>query len=348
MIAEIITKLQNNANLSYEDMSETMNEILAGKISDDETASFLKNLTAKGETDDELLAMLDIMQKFATNIAPKCKTRLIDVCGTGGDNMMTFNVSTAAAFVVAASGGAVAKHGNRAVSSVCGSADIFEYFGYDLNASPERITQIIEKFGIGFMFAQKFHPAMKNVAKARKMIGTRTAFNLLGPLCNPANVKNQLIGVFSEDYVERIPNLLKKRDSETIMAVRSKDGLDELSTTSKNHVCLLQNKKIQTFVLDPQEIGLQKSEIKQLQVTSKENAIDAFVSVLNGSANKAMIETTALNAAGGLIVANIADNFSASVNIALDTLQSNKAYKLFKEFVSFCGNKSMLKELETS
>lgn len=347
MITEFIAKLENNANLPYEEMSKIMNEILGGKISDAETVSFLKNLTAKGETDDELLAMLDVMQKFATNISPKCKTTLIDVCGTGGDNMMTFNVSTAAAFVIAASGGAVAKHGNRAVSSVCGSADIFEYFGYDLNASPERITQIIEKFGIGFMFAQKFHPAMKNVAKARKMIGTRTAFNLLGPLCNPANVKNQLIGVFSEAFLERIPNLLKKKNSETIMTVRSKDGMDELSTASKNHVCLLKNKKIQTFVLDPQEVGLKKSKIKQLQVTSKENAIDAFVSVLNGSANKAMIETTALNAAGGLIVANIADNFSSAVNIALDTLQSDKAYKLFREFISFCGNKSVLKELET-
>jgi len=347
MITEFTTKLENNTNLSYEEMSKTMNDILGGKISDEDTASFLKNLANKGETDDELLAMLDIMQKFATNISPKCKTTLIDVCGTGGDNMMTFNVSTAAAFVIAASGGAVAKHGNRAVSSVCGSADIFEYFGYDLNASPEQITQIIEKFGIGFMFAQKFHPAMKNVANARKMIGTRTAFNLLGPLCNPANVKNQLIGVFSEEFLERIPNLLKKKNSETIMTVRSKDGLDELSTTSKNHVCLLKNNKIQTFVLDPQEVGLKKSDIKQLQVASKESAIDAFVSVLNGSANKAMIETTALNAAGGLIVANIADNFSSAVNIALDTLQSDKAYKLFREFISFCGNKSVLKELKT-
>ncbi|MDP3779774.1 MAG: anthranilate phosphoribosyltransferase, partial [Nitrosopumilaceae archaeon] len=195
MITEFTTKLEKRSNLSYEEMSKTINEILGGKISDEDTASFLKNLTIKGETDDELLAMLDIMQKFATNISPKCNTTLIDVCGTGGDNMMTFNVSTAAAFVIAASGGAVAKHGNRAVSSVCGSADIFEYFGYDLDTSPERITQIIEKFGIGFMFAQKFHPAMKNVAKARKMIGKRTALNLLGPLCNPANVKNQLIGV---------------------------------------------------------------------------------------------------------------------------------------------------------
>jgi anthranilate phosphoribosyltransferase len=347
MIADLTKKLQNNINLSYDEMSKTMNEILDGRISDEETASFLKSLTAKGETDDELLAMLDIMQKFATNIAPKCKTPLIDVCGTGGDNLMTFNVSTAAAFVVAASGGAVAKHGNRAVSSVCGSADIFEHFGYDLNASPEQITQIIEKFGIGFMFAQKFHPAMKNVAKARKMIGTRTAFNLLGPLCNPANVKNQLIGVFSDGFVERIPNLLKKKNSETIMTVRSKDGLDELSTTSKNQICLLKDNKIQTFVLDPQEVGLKKSEIKQLQVTSKESAVDAFVSVLNGSANKAMIETTALNAAAGLIVANITDNFSAGVHIALDTLQSDKAYKLFREFFSFCGNKTVLKELKS-
>ena len=347
MITMFTTKLEKRSNLSYDEMSKSMNDILGGKISDEDTASFLKNLAIKGETDDELLAMLDIMQKFATRISPKCKTTLIDVCGTGGDNMMTFNISTAAAFVIAASGGAVAKHGNRAVSSVCGSADIFEYFGYDLSASPERITQIIEKFGIGFMFAQKFHPAMKNVAKARKMIGTRTAFNLLGPLCNPANVKNQLIGVFSEDFLERIPNLLKKKNSETIMAVRSIDGLDELSTTAKNHVCLLKNKKIQTFILDPQVVGLKKSEIKQLQVTSKESAINAFVSVLNGSASKAMIETTALNAAGGLIVANIADNFSAAVNIALDTLQSDKAYKLFREFISFCGNISMLKELKT-
>ena len=140
MITEFITKLQKSINLSYEETSQTMNEILGGKISDEDTASFLKNLATKGETDDELLAMLDSMQKFATHISPKCRTALIDVCGTGGDNMMTFNVSTAAAFVIAASGGAVAKHGNRAVSSVCGSADIFEHFGYDLNASPERIT----------------------------------------------------------------------------------------------------------------------------------------------------------------------------------------------------------------
>ena len=347
MITVFTTKLEKRSNLSYDEMSKSMNDILGGRISDEDTVSFLKNLAIKGETDDELLAMLDVMQKFATRISPKCKTTLIDVCGTGGDSMMTFNISTAAAFVIAASGGAVAKHGNRAVSSVCGSADIFEYFGYDLNASSERITQIIEKFGIGFMFAQKFHPAMKNVAKARKMIGTRTAFNLLGPLCNPANVKNQLIGVFSEDFLERIPNLLKKKNSDTIMAVRSIDGLDELSTTAKNHVCLLKNKKIQTFILDPQAVGLKKSEIKQLQVTSKESAINAFVSVLNGSASKAMIETTALNAAGGLIVANIADNFSSAVNIALDTLQSDKAYKLFREFISFCGNISVLKELKT-
>ena len=348
MITELIAKLEKNNNLSYDEMSKTMNDILGGKISDEETASFLKNLTIKSETDDELLAMLDVMQKFATSISPKCKTTLIDVCGTGGDNMMTFNVSTAAAFVIAASGGAVAKHGNRAVSSVCGSADIFEHFGYDLNASPRRITEIIEKFGIGFMFAQKFHPAMKNVAKARKIIGTRTAFNLLGPLCNPANVKNQLIGVFSEEFLERIPNLLKKKSFEIIMAVRSKDGLDELSTTSKNHICLLKNKKIETFVLDPQELGLKKSEIKQLQVTSKESAIDAFVSVLNGSANKAMIETTALNAAGGLIVAKMANNFSSAIDLALDTLQSEKAYKLFSKFISFCGNKNVLKDLESS
>jgi len=183
MIEESTMKLEKNQSLSYEEIIKIMDNILDGKSTDNEIADFLIKLTDKGETNDELLGMLESMQKFGIHIKPNCNRTIIDVCGTGGDSMNTFNVSTAAAFVIAASGGAVAKHGNRSISGVSGSADIFEYFGYDLNATPEQITKIIEKFGIGFMFAQKFHPAMKNVSNARKIVGRRTAFNLLGILC---------------------------------------------------------------------------------------------------------------------------------------------------------------------
>lgn len=346
MIEDVLNKLKNGNNLSYEETSLSMENILKGNVSDDKVGSFLKFLREKKETDDELLGMLDKMQSFALHISPKCKGTMIDVCGTGGDNLQTFNISTTASFVIAAAGGNVAKHGNRSVSSVSGSADIFEYFGYDLDASPEKVTEIIEKFGIGFMFAQKFHPAMKNVAKARKAIGGRTAFNLLGPLSNPALVKNQLVGVFSDEYLERIVLLLKKRNSENIMTVRSSDGLDEFSTTSKNQVYFLKNNTIEKMIIDPQELGLSKPELKDIQVTTKNEAVRAFVSVLNNSSNKAMQEITALNAAGGLVVANVAKDFKEGVEIALDTIKSGIAFSLFEDFVRFCGDVKKLQEVE--
>lgn len=348
MITQLCSTLEHGDNLTYEQMSTAMKDILNGKVPDEEIARFLKNLTKKGETDDELVAMLDNMQEFSLHIEPKCKSTIIDVCGTGGDNMRTFNISTTASFVIAASGAAVAKHGNRSVSGVLGSADIFEYFGYDLNLSPQKVSEIIEKFNIGFMFAQKFHPSMRHVANARKLVGGRTAFNILGPLTNPANVKNQLIGVFADDFLERIVRLLKRKGAERIMSVRSKDGLDELSTTSKNQVYFLKNNKIESLILDPEKIGLQKASLKDIQVATKNEAISAFVSTLNNTANRAMIEITALNAAGGIMVANITNDFSTAVDIALDTIKSEKAYKLFESFVGFCGNKDMLKEAELS
>lgn len=347
MISKLISKLQDGNNLSYDEISNAMNNILKGNISDNETANFLKCLSDKGESDDELLGMLDKMQDFAVNVFPKRKGTVIDVCGTGGDKMQTFNISTTSTFVIAAAGGIVAKHGNRSVSGVSGSADIFEYFGYDLMASPPQVSEIIDKFGIGFMFAQKFHPAMKNVANARKMIGGRTAFNLLGPLCNPAQVKNQLIGVFSDSLLERLALLLKRRGAKNIMTVRSQDGLDELSTTSKNRVCFLKNDKINSMILDPQKIGLQKGKIKEIQVTSKEEAVTAFVSVLNNTANRSMIEITALNAAGGLIVSNLADNFNEAIEISLDTIKSGMAYSLFEDFIRFCGDIKKLEAVDT-
>ena len=338
MIKELTEQLSLGTNLTIDQMSNVMDEILTGTQNDDDVAEFLKNLTQKGETDDELLAMLNKMEEFSLHISPNCKGKIIDVCGTGGDKLKTFNISTAASFVIAGAGGNVAKHGNRSISGISGSADIFEYFGIDLNSEPNKVNETIEKFGIGFMFAQKFHPAMKNIAKARKIVGGRTAFNLLGPLTNPAMVKNQLIGVFSEKYQEKIVKILQRKNAETIMAVRSADGMDELSTTCKNQICMLKNGTITKMTLDPQEVGLQKGNISDIQIRSKEDAIKSFITVLNNTANKTKIEITALNAAGGLVISDIADNFTDAVELALDTIHSGKALDKLENFVKNYGN----------
>jgi len=346
MIKELAEQLSHGNNLTIDQMTNVMDEILTGTQNDEDVAEFLKNLTKKGESDDELLAMLYKMEEFALHISPNCQGKIIDVCGTGGDKLKTFNISTAASFVIAGAGGNVAKHGNRSISGVSGSADIFEYFGFDLNSEPSKVNEIIEKFGIGFMFAQKFHPAMKNVANARKVVGGRTAFNLLGPLTNPAMVKNQLIGVFSENYQERIVKILQRKNAETIMAVRSADGMDELSTTSKNQICMLKNNEITKMTLDPQKVGLQKGNISDIQISSKEDAIKSFVTVLDGSANKTKIEITALNAAGGLIVSDIADSFTDAVELALNAIHSGKAFDKLENFVKNCGDIKKLEEVK--
>ena len=338
MIKELTEQLSLGTNLTIDQMSNVMDEILTGTQNDDDVAEFLKNLTQKGESDDELLAMLNKMEEFSLHISPNCKGKIIDVCGTGGDKLKTFNISTAASFVIAGAGGNVAKHGNRSISGISGSADIFEYFGFDLNSEPNKVNETIEKFGIGFMFAQKFHPAMKNVANARKVVGGRTAFNLLGPLTNPAMVKNQLIGVFSEKYQEKIVKILQRKNAETIMAVRSADGMDELSTTCKNQICMLKNGTITKMTLDPQKVGLQKGNISDIQIRSKEDAIKSFITVLNNTANKTKIEITALNAAGGLVISDIADNFTDAVELALDTIHSGKALDKLENFVKNYGN----------
>ena len=345
MISQYISKLQEKIDLTYDEINQIMTEMLSGKTDDTQNSDFLSFLAQKGETDDELLGMLDKMEEFSLKITPKNQGTLIDMCGTGGDKLQTFNISTTASFVVAAAGGIVAKHGNRSSSGVSGSADVFEYFGYNLNSEPAEIVDILEKYNICFMFAQKFHPAMKHVSAARKQLGKRTAFNLLGPLSNPANVKNQLVGVFSIEYLDRLPQILKRKGAQNIMTVRSDDGMDEFSTSSTNRVGILRKDKVLMNVIDPEVVGLHKSKLSDIQIESKQDAIESFVKVLNNTANQAMIETTVLNAAGGLIVADIAKNFEDAVEIATNTIESGKAYSLLEKFVKGTGNISKLKEI---
>ena len=345
MISDLISKLQEKTDLSYDEINGITTDMLSGKTTDIENVDFLSKLAQKGETDDELLGMLDKMQEFSLKVDVKNSGTVIDMCGTGGDALQTFNVSTTASFVVAAAGGIVAKHGNRSSSGVSGSADIFEYFGYNLSLNPAQISEILQKHNICFMFAQKFHPAMRYVSAARKQLVTRTAFNLLGPLSNPAHVKNQLVGVFSIEYLDRLPALLKRKGAENIMTVRSDDGMDEFSTSSTNRVCILRDDKVLMNAVDPEVIGLHKSSLKDIQIKTKQDAIESFVGVLNNTANQAMIETTALNAAGGLIVANIADNFEQGIEIALKTIKDGKAISLLEKFVTDTGDITKLKEI---
>jgi len=345
MITDVISKLQEKTDLTYDEMNKVMTDVLSGKTNDSENADFLSYLADKGETDDELLGMLDKMQEFSLKVEAKNQGALIDMCGTGGDKLQTFNISTTASFVVAAAGGKVAKHGNRSSSGVSGSADIFEYFGYDLDSEPVKIAEILQKHNICFMFAQKFHPAMRHVSSARKQLGKRTAFNLLGPLSNPAGVKNQLVGVFSIEYLDRLPLLLKRKGAENIMTVRSNDGMDEFSTSAVNRVCILKNDKVLMNAIDPEVLGLHKSTLQDIQISTKEDAIKSFVGALNNTANQAIVETTALNAAGGLIVANISKNFEEAVELALDTIKSGKAFSLLEKFVKDTGDISKLKEI---
>ena len=343
VIPEIISRLEQRMDLKICDVDFVMNEMLSGRLPDSTIAKFLSSLADKGETDDELLWMLGKMQEFAVNLSLGGMDSAIDMCGTGGDQLCTFNISTAASFVAAAAGATVAKHGNRSSSGVSGSADVFEYFGYDLEQKPSDIFGLLQRHGIAFMFAQNFHYSMRHVSAARRQLSRRTAFNLLGPLANPAGVKRQLVGVSSIEFLERIPRILGSRGAQNVMAVCSDDGMDEFSTSATNIVCHLQDSHSRTYHVNAKDVGLHESQLQDIRVNSRRDAMDAFVGVLNGTACRAMIETAALNASGGLVVGGIAEDLAEGTGIALDTINGGKAFALLERFVADTGDLATLK-----
>jgi anthranilate phosphoribosyltransferase len=345
MIKDSVKKLRERQDLTYEEAAECMHEIMAGKVDDTSIANFLLALKTKGETIDELKAMLDIMNGFSIKIRPSVNGRLVDTCGTGGDKIKTFNISTAAAFVASAAGANVAKHGNRSVSGVCGSADVLEYFGYDLNTEPNSVEKCIEQLGIGFMFAPRFHPAMKNVANARKQLGVRTTFNILGPLSNPADVDAQVVGVSEPALIDKIVQVLKNVREE-VMVFHAKDGLDELSNTCINHIAWLRNGSINKFDLNPRNFKISIADSADISVVSKDESVEHTFRVLNGTASEKRTSIVLLNAAASLIVANKADSFEDAIELARKTLQSGKAYEKLKSLIKTCGNISVFEELE--
>ena len=322
---------------------QAITRMLSGNMPEGECVEFLKTMASRGQTDAELLGMLEAMDEFAVSAGPAGEA--IDMCGTGGDGAGTFNISTAASFVAAAAGCRVAKHGNRSSSGVTGSADIFEALGCNLDAGPERVRELLARHRICFMFAPRFHPAMKHVAGARRKVGGRTAFNIAGPLANPAGVRAQLVGVGSGFEPERMARLLQARGARTAMAVCSADGDDELVTSCPCRYTLRSESKTESGTISAADVGLSESSKSDLLVHDSREALRALVGAIDGTAARAVRETAAFNAGAGLFVAGKASSVKEGVASALGAVSSGAASKKLDRFVADAGNAEALEAI---
>jgi anthranilate phosphoribosyltransferase len=303
----------------------------------------------KGETISEITAFAKIMHQFCHQIYPRVNGRLVDTCGTGGDQIKTFNVSTTAAFVVSGAGIAVAKHGNRSVSSKCGSADVLEKLGLNLNLEPKAVGKTIEEVGIGFMFAPAFHPAMKYAMEARKAIGLRTVFNILGPLTNPANANAQLLGVYNPTLVEPLGYVLKNLGREEAMVVHGSDGLDEISTIGKTSIAWLRDGKVTVLETTPKDFGIKPATLEEIRGTTPDESAEITFKILYGCCNRddPKKNMVLVNSATGIIVGGKAEEFSHGMELARESINSGAAYKKLKMLITASeGNASKLEELE--
>ncbi len=348
MIREGIQKLIEGADLTFEESGEIMNEVMSGKATNSQTAAFLTALRMKGEAVDELIAFASVMKSNCHQIHPKIQGRLVDTCGTGGDKIKTFNVSTAAAFVIAGAGISVAKHGNRSVTSKCGSADLLEQFGLNLNLEPKTIEAVIEKVGIGFLYAPAFHPAMKYASEPRREIGIRTVFNILGPLTNPASANAQLLGVYDKKLVSPMAHALCKLGCEQAMVVHGVDGLDEISTVGKTAIAYLNNCTVTKTVLSPKDLGLRKARINELNTLSVMESAEAVFRILSGiDIEGPKVDIVLANSAAGIIVGGKACDFESGIEIARESILSGAAYAKLKALVKeSCGKLEILEEFE--
>lgn len=348
MIREGIQRLIEKADLSYGEACSIMTEVISGQSTNAQTAAFLAALRIKGETTEELIAFASVMRNHCRQIHPRVNGRLIDTCGTGGDKLKTFNVSTAAAFVTAGAGVSVAKHGNRAVTSNSGSADVLEKLGLSLNGDPETVEGIIEKVGVGFMFAPAFHPAMKYAAEPRREIGIRTVFNILGPLTNPACTNAQLLGVYDRKMVMPVAFALQKLGCEEAMVVHGLDGLDEVSTIGKTVIAHLKCGEVKKFETTPKAFGVKKACITDLQCSSAQESGETLFKILNGK-NGCCFKTdiVLVNSAAGIMVGGKAESFKEGLELARESIESGAAYSKLKSLVIASGGDLVhLEELE--
>ncbi len=315
-------------DLSRAEMLSIMQQVMQGELTPVQIAGFLIALRAKGESVDEITAAATVMRELSTKVDIDDKTHLIDTCGTGGDGIQTFNVSTVSAFVAAAAGAKVAKHGGRSVSSTCGSADVLEALGVNVNLTPEQVANCVNTIGIGFMFAPNHHSAMKYSAPVRRELGVRTLFNLLGPLTNPANAKRQVMGVFKQELTLTLAKVLQNLGSEHVLVVHGKDGMDEISFTGDTFVAELKNGQINQYKLNPTQFGLGLHELKSIQVQNADESKAMILAVLNGQKDGkkgAAREIVLMNAGAAIYVAGLADNLQAGIEKAGLVIDSGQA-----------------------
>jgi len=326
-IAEVI----EGRSLDTTQMVAVMRQIMTGEATDAQIAGFLVALRMKGETVEEITGAATVMRELATGVSVSGE-HLVDIVGTGGDGSSIFNVSTASTFVVAAAGGQVAKHGNRSVSSKSGAADLLEAAGVRLDLSPEQVARCVDAVGVGFMFALNHHSAMKHAIGPRKELATRTIFNLLGPITNPAGVPNQLLGVYSKQWIRPIAEVLRELGSEHVLVVHSADGLDEISIASETWVAELKDGQITEYTITPEQFGIERGELAGLKVADAQESLVLIKSLLKGDEGPAS-DIVALNAGAAIYAANIASSLEQGVNIAQDVLASGTASEKLKELV---------------
>ena len=330
-IKDAISNIVSRTDLKDAEMQAVMRQIMTGRATPIQIGGFLAGLRAKGETVAEISAAARVMRELAMPVQVK-PDKLVDTCGTGGDGKSIFNVSTGAAFVVAAAGGRVAKHGNRSMSSKSGSADVLEAMGVPLELPPVRVAESIDRIGIGFMFAPAHHPAARYAAAPRRELGTRTLFNLLGPLTNPAGAPNQLMGVFAERWVIPMAEVLHSLGSEHVLIVHAEDGLDEISIAAPTKVAELKDGKVHSYSIAPEQFGLKRQPLDALAVQSPQESLVLIHEALSGKPGPAF-DMLVLNAGAAIYAARVSESLEAGVVRARETIVSGKAERKLKEFI---------------
>ncbi len=328
-----IKAVTEKQNLNREQMTEVMNLIMTGQATDSQIGGFLIGLRMKGETVDEVTAAASVMRKLSTKVAAPSEN-LVDTCGTGGDSSGSFNISTACVFVAAAAGAHVAKHGNRSVSSKSGSADVLETAGVNLDITPEQVADCIKNVGAGFLFAIKHHGAMKHAIGPRKEMAVRTIFNVLGPLTNPASAPNQVIGVFSKDWLVPLAQVLKQLGSRHVMIVHADDGMDEISIASATSVAELKEGEIKTYSIQPEDFAMKKADVAEIKATDSVHSLKIIKSVFDNQAGAAK-DIVSLNAGAAIYVCGLADTLAAGIEKATQLIASGAAKEKFEALVKY-------------
>ena len=330
---EALQRTIEHREIFHDEMLKIVRLIMSGELSPVMMAALITGLRVKKETIGEITAAAQVMREFSTKVHVADKTHLVDIVGTGGDGSHTFNISTCSMFVAAAAGAKVSKHGGRSVSSKSGSADVLEALGININLSPEAIAKCIEEVGVGFMFAPNHHPAMKNVAPVRKELGVRTIFNILGPLTNPADAPNILMGVFHPDLVGIQVRALQRLGAEHALVVYGKDGMDEVSLGAATVVGELKNGEITEYEIHPEDFGLAMASNRTLRVETPEQSMAMLKGVLNNEPGPAR-DIVILNAGAALYAANVADSMKAGIDLARRAIDSGAAKGKLEQLVA--------------